>query len=278
LQTAKPQSRSKLRLQLGIVYHIFKQYLYWHFYGTNFAQSFENYLPYEIFTYQTILRRKLRQVDMWMQENKINNLKIAIKQLDKLIIEPGQTFSYWRQIGMPTKNKGYLEGMILNNGQVISGVGGGLCQLSNLLYWLTLHTPLTVIERWRHDYDVFPDVNRSQPFGSGATCSYPNIDLQIKNNTEQKFQLQLELTDEYLKGKWLSDQPITFAYKIFEKHHEIRSEWWGGYSRNNHIFRQVIDKKSGQTVGEEFVAENKAIMMYEPLLANKFGNKKRTIM
>ncbi|MFA6994756.1 MAG: VanW family protein, partial [Candidatus Paceibacterota bacterium] len=170
-------------------------------------------MPHEIFVHQTILKRKLRHVDMWMQENKINNLKIAIKQLDKLVIEPGQTFSYWRQIGMPTKRKGYLEGMILINGRVISGVGGGLCQLSNLLYWLTLHTPLTVVERWRHDYDVFPDANRSQPFGSGATCSYPNIDLQIKNNTEQKFQLQLALTDEYLQGKWLSDQPIPFTYK-----------------------------------------------------------------
>ena len=63
-----------------------------------------------------------------------------------------------------------MEGMILRNGRVASGVGGGLCQMTNLLYWMTLHTPLTVTERWRHGYDVFPDSNRTQPFGSGATC------------------------------------------------------------------------------------------------------------
>ena len=49
--------------------------------------------------------------------------------------------------------------------------GGGLCQLSNLIYWMTLHTPLTITERYRHSYDVFPDSNRTQPFGSGEPAS-----------------------------------------------------------------------------------------------------------
>lgn len=226
-------------------------------------------MPIEIFTHKTILRRKLQNVDMWIQENKITNLKIAIRELNKIVIKPGQTLSYWKQIGKPTKRKGYLEGMILHNGTVTADIGGGLCQLSNLLYWITLHTPLTVIERWRHGYDVFPDVRRNQPFGSGATCSYPNIDLQIRNDTNQNFQLQLEVTDKYLAGKWMSDKPIRFKYEIFEKNHEIRSEWFGGYTRNNKIFRKIIDKNTDKEVGEEFIAENHAIMMYNPLLKNK---------
>ncbi len=154
----------------------------------------------------------------------------------------------------------------IETGKVTAGTGGGLCQLSNLLFWITLHTSLTVIERWRHGYDVFPDVNRTQPFGSGATCGYPNIDLQIKNNTEQKFQLQLELTDTHLIGKWLSDKPIEFKYEIFKKDHEIKHEWWDGYTRNNKILRKIIDIESGEEKGEESVVENHAIMMYNPLL------------
>ena len=74
--------------------------------------------------------------------------------------------------------------------------------MSNLIYWLTLHTPLTVIERHRHDYDVFPDSGRTQPFGSGATCVYNYIDLQIKNNTGQPYQLKLEITGDHLSGEW----------------------------------------------------------------------------
>lgn len=265
----KPKNRSKLRLFLGKIYFALKKYLYWYFSKTNFAEIIESPLSVEIFVHKTILRRKLKDVDMWMQENKIENLRIAIGRLNGLAIEPGQIFSYWRQIGNPTKSKGYLEGMILHNGRVGAGIGGGLCQLSNLLYWITLHTPLTVVERWRHGYDVFPDVKREQPFGSGATCAYPNIDLQIKNNTKQKFQLMFEITEKELIGKWFSDKPINFKYKIFDKEHEIKSEWFGGYSRNNKIFRKIIDKNTNKEMAEEFIVENKALMMYNPFIEYK---------
>lgn len=263
----KPIKRSKLRLYTGQIYYTSKKYYDWYLSRTNFAKNLNReFLPIEIFTHQTALFRKLKDVDMWMQENKVSNLKIAIQKLNGLVIEPNQTFSYWRQIGKTSKRKGYTKGMVLHNGTVKAGIGGGMCQLSNLIFWITLHTPLTVTERWRHGYDVFPDVKRNQPFGSGATCAYPNIDLQIENNTKQKFQLNLELTDTHLIGRWLSEKPIRFKYDVFEKDHEIKNEWWGGYTRNNKIFRKVINLESGKEEKEEFITENNAIMMYNPLL------------
>lgn len=263
----RPFHRSKLRLFAGTIYYTLKKQLYWHFSKTKFANKIPpKLLPAEIFSHKTLLRRKLQNVDMWMQENKITNLRLAIKHLDGLIIAPGETFSYWRQIGLPTKRKGYLPGMLLRSGKVVAGVGGGLCQLSNLIYWLTLHTPLQVTERWRHSYDVFPDIKRNQPFGSGATCSYPNIDLQIKNPTTQKFQLHLELTPTHLRGQWLAEKEISYSYHIFEKDHEIRSAWWGGYTRHNKIYRTILDKQTAQPLAEELLTTNDAIMMYEPLI------------
>ncbi len=266
LVVQKPIHRSKLRIIAGRIYYTLKRYWYWNFSNVLFAKKRDALLPVEIFTHKTVLRRKLKDVDMWMQENKIINLGIAIRTLDGIVLASGETFSYWRYIGKPTTKKGYVEGMVLHNGHVMTGVGGGLCQLSNLIYWMTLHTPLTVIERWRHGYDVFPDVGRDQPFGSGATCAYPNIDLQIKNNTTQSFQLSLTMDDDYLIGKWLSDKPIEFRYTIVEKDHEFKGEWFGGYSRNNKIFRTVIDRCTNEKVREEFVAENHALTMYTPLI------------
>ncbi len=262
----KPVKRTKARILFGKIFYTLKKHWYWYFSNNNFAENIEKPLLYEIFKHKTILRRKLKDVDMWLQENKITNLKIAIKNLDGLTLYPGETFSYWRQIGKVTKKKGYVDGMILKNGKVLTGTGGGLCQLSNLIFWITLHTPLNVIERWRHGYDVFPDVKRNQPFGSGATCAYPNIDLQIKNNTSQKFQLSLEIDDEYLIGKWLSDKPIHFKYKIIEKNHNIKQELFGSYSRNNEIFREVFNKNTNEKLKEEFLFKNSALMMYNPLL------------
>jgi vancomycin resistance protein VanW len=264
----KPKQRTKLRLFLGKVFYFLKKYFYWYLSGTKFAKTISHQqLPYEIFQHKSLLRRELRNVKTWMQENKINNLKLAIEKLDGLTLNPEEIFSYWLLIGAPVKRKGYLPGMILYNGKVFAGTGGGLCQLSNLIYWMTLHTPLIIQERYRHSYDVFPDTNRKQPFGTGATCAYPNIDLQVKNNTKAIFQLKLSLTKTHLVGRWFSNKPLKVKYVIEEKDHHLKHELWGGYTRNNKIFRKTLDVKSRKEIVEEFITENHAIMMYSPLLA-----------
>ena len=155
--------------------------------------------------------------------------------------------------------------MVRRCAKVTAGVGGGLCQLSNLLYWITLHTPLTVVERHRHGYDVFPDANRTQPFGSGATCFYPHGDLMITNRTEAVFQLSVSVGRDKLHAAWHADVRPACRYEIIERDHMMKSEWWGGYSRHNALYRRRFDL-NGAFLGEEFIVENHAMMMYEPFL------------
>ena len=138
-------------------------------------------LEYEIFSHQTVLMRNLTGLNRELQKNKLINLKLSLPWFNGLILRPGEIFSFWFILGQTTYQRGFVDGMVLCNGEIVAEVGGGLCQLSNLIYWMTLHTPLTVIERWRHGFDVFPDIDRTQPFGSGATIAYPGIDLKIKN-------------------------------------------------------------------------------------------------
>lgn len=263
----KPKVRGRLRLFLGRIYFSAKRHILWCFGGIKFASRTADALPYEHCSHSTPLFRKLKDVDMRLQSNKVVNLKIAIEKLDQATINPGETFSFWKLVGRPTKRKGYLQGMVLKNGKVTAATGGGLCQMSNLIYWLTLHTPLTVTERHRHGYDVFPDSNRTQPFGSGATCFYNYGDLMIKNNTHSRFQLKLEITENMLKGIWVSDTPPEFEYEVYEKDHIIRHEYWGGYTRHNIIHRKKYGAE-GQ-IDDEFVADNHAIMMYAPFIGDK---------
>lgn len=265
--TPKPISRSLFRLKLGRIYFSFKRWIYWIFGGVKFSRKREEELPFEHFSHQTPLIRNLKDVDMYLQYNKITNLKIAALKLNKVVIYPGEVFSYWKLIGMPTKRKGYLKGMVLQNGKFSAGVGGGLCQLSNLIYWMTLHTPLTVTERHRHGYDVFPDADRTQPFGSGATCFYNYGDLMIKNNTAQVFQLVLEITETHLKGAWKSNLPSEYIYEVYEKEHIFKPEFWGGYTRHNIIYRKIFNSDYIM-LDDEFVIENYAVMMYSPFLTD----------
>ncbi len=155
--------------------------------------------------------------------------------------------------------------MILQNGSFKSGVGGGLCQLSNLIFCITGHTPLTVIERHRHGYDVFPNSNRTQPFGSGATCFYFHGDLMIRSDTNDSYQLILTVKERGLEGEWrVSTKPL-YTYKGVEKNHKIVSEFWGGYSRHNELYQQKFDDDMNLIEGRKIV-ENSAIMMYSPFI------------
>lgn len=268
IHAPRPKKRSKLRLRLGTLAYTFIRYLNWIFGGYRFARkSGSKRLRHICFEHQTPLLRKLKDVDMYLQYNKITNLKLAAEKLNGLILRPGETLSYWKAIGKPTRRKGYREGMILSSGTFGKGIGGGLCQLSNLIYWMTLHTDLTVTERYRHSYDVFPDSNRTQPFGSGATCVYNYRDLMIKNNTGRTFQLYIKVTDKNLEGQWLCDAPPFYSYSVYEKEHSIKMEVWGGYSRNNILYRQKFDS-DGNLIKDEYLTENHAMMMYAPFLGD----------
>ncbi|MCA1055982.1 VanW family protein [Rossellomorea aquimaris] len=268
----QPKRRSALRVMAGTCYYRMKRYIQWMTTDETFAKKREEDLKqHVIHSHRTPLYRKLKDVDLWYQENKVKNLRIAVRELDKIVIKPGETFSYWRLLGNTTKRKGYVNGMVLYYGSFKPGIGGGLCQLSNLIYWMTLHTPLTVTERHRHSYDVFPDSNRRLPFGSGATCAYNYLDLKIKNNTKETYQLHLYLTDEALVGEWRSTSPGMTHYEVYEKEHSISHEYWGGYLRHNQIFRKVFNK-AGVEIDDEFITENHALMMYEPLLEQRTGS------
>ena len=266
-RSKKPVNRSDLRLALGTLYYGTMRKIMWITKSKQFAKKrSEKELGYKYFSHSTLLRRKLKDVDMWMQENKIVNLKLATAKVNGIIIKPGEIFSYWKLIGNPTKRKGYLDGMILRNGGFTAGTGGGLCQLSNLIFWMTIHTPLTVIERHRHGYDVFPDSNRTQPFASGATCSYPHVDLMIKNETEDDYQLIVKVGEEYLEGEWRVSREPEYRYEIVERNHEMRAEYWGGYTRHNELYQQMFDKE-GNFIDERLLIKNSAVMMYAPFLS-----------
>ncbi len=262
----KPINRSDLRKKLGKEYFCLKQNMKWWFGKEKLAKSIHsNSLPVIVKEHQSTLLRKLKDVDMHLQHNKVVNLRLAIANINGVIIKPGETFSLWQLVGRPTKSKGYLTGMTLSNGCVTEGIGGGLCQLGNLIYWMTIHTPLTVTKRWRHSYDVFPDVNRKIPFGSGATLSYNYIDLQIKNETDQNFQINLKLSNKHLLGNISTEKELNLVYSVFEENHKFELQYWGGYTRHNEIWRTVEDLSSGE-IKRELITENHAIMMYNPLL------------
>ena len=262
----RPIMRSNLRLKCGMIYYSILRKLKWMTMFQKFARVHDQKpLKHLCFSHNTLLSRQLKDVDMWLQDNKIVNLNVAVPKIHGILIRPGETFSYWWLIGKPTRRKGYKEGMILRNGKFSAGTGGGLCQLSNLIFWMAAHSPLTIVERHRHGYDVFPDSNRTQPFGSGATCYYPHGDLMLRNDTQNTYQILLSVGKDYLEGELRVSAPVTEKYCIREKNHRMEPEYWGGYSRHNELYQEIYSL-DGKLVESKLLVENHALMMYSPFL------------
>ena len=261
-----PIQRSWLRLRLGKAYYAARRYALWRSPRYRWAKERrQDSLPYLQASHETPLLRQLRGEDMELQRNKVVNLRLAVEKLDGVLLRPGETLSYWRLIGKPSARRGYLPGMVLFLGRIGSDVGGGLCQLSNLIFWMTLHTDLTVVERYRHSHDVFPDAHRSQPFGTGATCAYPHRDLMIRNDTRETYQLRLRVGEKNLEGEWLATAPPRHRFEIQERDARMDQAAWGGYVRHNAIWRRVFDR-DGRFLEDQPLFTNDAIMMYSPLL------------
>ncbi len=217
------------------------------------------YLTCVIARHSSLLYRKLGDSDADLQMGKVANLKIAIPKLDGLVIPAGRTFSFWDAVGRIRGSDGYVEGMLLSNGKASRGIGGGLCQLSNFLFWILIHADIEIIERHHHSVDVFPDSARTLPFGSGATIFDNYLDLKLKNVSGRPLQIKLWLTETCLKGQILSDRPAEKKFHIVEKGHCF-IERNGRYFRYNELYRETL--KNGVKAGEERIITNFAPVIY----------------
>lgn len=202
-----------------------------------------------------------------MQHNKVQNLRLAAAQIDGLLIRPGEEFSFCRLVGRTSARKGYLDGMLLDNGKAKTGVGGGICQLANLLHWMVLHTRLVVTERSEHSFDPFPDKGRVLPWGVGCAIYYNYVDLRFRNDTDLTFQLRVTVGERYLEGEIRADRRPPHSYSVYARDESfIRhgDRWF----RRNEIWRDVIDRRSGDRLRAELVKTNCALVTYEPPLQN----------
>ncbi len=219
-------------------------------------------LPYTIKSHTSILLRKLEGVDMKLQENKITNLTLASKKINGIVIHPGEVFSFWKTIGNPTKRKGYKEGLTISSSELKSGIGGGLCQLANMIHYLVLNSPLSVTELHHHSDALFPDERRRVPFGTGTSVFYNNVDYRFKNNQDYDVQILVWLDSGELCGELRSDSDIPYRYKLVEENNHFVLED-DTYYRISQVYKITIDKETDKEIKKELILDNHSKVMYD---------------
>ena len=168
--------------------------------------------------------------------NKLHNLAIAINKLNNIIIEPGQVFSFWHLVGDPSQKNGYLKSRAIIGNILQEEIGGGLCQLSGLIYFLALRAGLNIMERHPHSMDIYTDEERFTPLGSDATVAYGYKDLRFINPHTFVVGFSFELSPSCLKGIISAKEKMEPGVIEFE------------YSKNaSHTDVNTICKSNGQT-------------------------------
>lgn len=245
------------------VHRIRRRWQWWHSDATWAVRRAAPATPYRVKLHKSLLLRQLGESQMWLQHNKVTNLRIAAACVDGVVIRPGETFSFNRVVGNCTRRRGFVAGMLLSNGSARTGVGGGICQLANLLAWMFMHSELTMTERSEHSFDPFPDNGRVLPWGVGCSIVYNYVDLVVRNDTDATFVLSVAVGDRYLEGEMRTDLEPRWAYSVAARD-EAFLRHAGRTFRRNQIWRSVRDRRTGRPVREELLKRNCALVTYSP--------------
>jgi hypothetical protein len=141
---------------------------------------------------QAPLWREVSSAEFPLTAGKVENLRHAARAFHGIEIPAGSVFSFWRQLGRTRRVKGFTEGRELREGCLVPAVGGGLCQLSGLLYQAALGAGLEIVERHAHSR-VLPGSSAEQNLD--ATVFWNYVDLRFRGTSEWRIEVELTASD-----------------------------------------------------------------------------------
>lgn len=216
---------------------------------------------YKIFSTKSKMINPKSGFDIKYQINKVDNLKLVANTINKIVIEPGETFSFWMLARKAEKYGSYKDGLAVENDKVINVKGGGLCQISNLLFWIFLHTPLTIVERHPHSAETLPPPGGDIPEGVDATIAEGWKDLKVKNDTKDRFQILIDFDEEYIYGGILSDTKQDIYYRVKSENLKYTREN-GKIYRYNEVYKLWYNS-SDNLLRKELILKNKYEIQYD---------------
>jgi vancomycin resistance protein YoaR len=170
--------------------------------------------------------------------NRIHNVQLVAHLIDDHYIAPGDTFSFNATTGERSESKGFLEAPVIINGELKTGLGGGVCQVSTTTFNAAYEAGLSITDRTNHALYI-----SHYPLGRDATVNYPDTDLKFVNDT----------------GHWLwlrtfvGSSSLTVALYGTPQHRKVESEVAPLEVTGSIPTKRVADPN--MTVGSEFVEE-----------------------
>jgi vancomycin resistance protein YoaR len=141
--------------------------------------------------------------------NRVHNVQLVAHLVDRHVIAPGATFSFNETTGARTAAKGFREAPVIINGELKTGLGGGVCQVSTTVFNAAYEAGLSITARTNHALYI-----SHYPQGRDATVNYPDTDLKFVNDTGHWLLLRT----------WVGSSSLTVALYGTPVHRRVVSE------------------------------------------------------
>ena len=126
--------------------------------------------------------------------NRIHNVQLVAHLVDEQLIKPGENWSFNGATGERSAAKGFLEAPVIINGELETGLGGGVCQVSTTVFNAAFEAGLPITARTNHALYI-----SHYPLGRDATVNYPNVDLRFTNDTNHWLYLRTFVSGSSLR-------------------------------------------------------------------------------
>lgn len=133
------------------------------------SKDSEGDYPYELASYTSYYRSS--------DETRTANLKAAVGKLNNIKIPDDAVFSFNQTVGKRTVTAGYKTAKVINGGEFVDGLGGGVCQVSSTLFECVLRANVEIVYRTNHSLEI-----SYVPLGGDATVQWNSKDFKFKNN------------------------------------------------------------------------------------------------
>jgi vancomycin resistance protein YoaR len=172
------------------------------------------------------------------EANRIHNVQLVSHLVDGHVIAPGETFSFNGTTGERSADKGFLEAPVIINGELKTGLGGGVCQVSTTVFNAAYEAGLPIVARTNHALYI-----SHYPQGRDATVNYPDTDLKFTNDTGHWLLLRT----------WVGSSSLTVALYGTPVHRRVVSETSPLVSTGPPPTKKIVDPKllAGEKVVEE---------------------------
>ena len=224
-------------------------------------------LPVVIYSNSNNMIKRGPGIDPQLQLNKADNIRLACSRMNGVIVNPGETFSFWKLVGKTSKRNGFAEGRVIVNGKLVAGVGGGLCNLANTINLLVMHSPMTITELHHHSDALAPDPGGVRvPYSAGTSVNYNFVDYRFRNDSEQPVQLCAWCDGDDLCTELRTTMEFPTTYRLVEEDHHFHQEASGNYYRISKIYLETMDRTTGEVLERRLQWDNRSRVMFDPAL------------